>query len=421
MASSALQRLESGTALPAPERHCEMQRVVIAGAGPAGLSLALGLARLGVPVTVLEKGAELAEESRASTLHPPTLELLADLGVIEPVLAAGLRAPKTQFRDRLKGPVATFDLGVLADDTPYPYRVQLEQNKLAEMLAVELLAGTVDGRWDAEILMQHRSHGVISADDTGVTLLVGTEDGFESIRCPWLIGADGAHSAVRDSLGIAMLGETYPERYLVVSVQDELSDFLADLALVNYVADPDEWLVLLRTPDHWRVLFPIGVDDVATALDPHRIQAKLNEVINADHTWSVLAASLYIVSRAVATTMRLGRVLLAGDAAHQNSPLGGMGMNSGIQDAVSCARRLASVWHGTASEAVLDEYDVLRREVATGYVQTDSHANWLVLREPDHAKRAALQAELREIAADPLRHRERMLRTAMLDAVRNNL
>ncbi len=96
-------------------------------------------------------------------------------------------------------------------------------------------------------------------------------------------------------------------------------------------------------------------------------------------------------------------------------------MNSGIQDAVSAGRRLASVCHGAPPETTLDEYDLLRREVATEYVLADSHANWLVLREPDPSRRAELQADLRAIAADPVRHRERMMRTAMLNAVRSHL
>jgi 2-polyprenyl-6-methoxyphenol hydroxylase-like FAD-dependent oxidoreductase len=116
-----------------------------------------------------------------------------------------------------------------------------------------------------------------------------------------------------------------------------------------------------------------------------------------------------------------GRVLLAGDAAHQNSPLGGMGMNSGIQDAVSCGRRLANVWHRREPIDVLHHYDHRRRQVASAYVQADSHANYVALREPDPVKRADLQADLRAIAADPQRLRERMRRTAMIDAVKDSL
>jgi len=402
-----------------PDRVERTDAVVVCGAGPTGLVAALTLARAGVPVLVLEKGPGLSAESRASTFHPPTLELLAELDLAEPVIAAGLRAPTTQFRDRVGGPVATFDLGLLADDTEFPFRVQLEQDKFTALA----LEGPVErGGLPVEVRFGWRTHGVLAQDGNGVRLLVGTADGFVELQAPWVVAADGAHSAVRTSLGIELLGETYPERFLVVSVADELRDLLADLDLVNYVADPDEWLVLLRTPDHWRVLFPVRTDDPGAELAPDALRRRLDGIVpdGPPRDWEVLDASLYVVSRRVAERMRDGRVLLAGDAAHQNSPLGGMGMNSGIQDAVSCGRRLAAVMGG-ADETLLDDYDTNRRRVAVEYVQADAHANWLALRESRPDRRAALQADLRAVANDPTRHRDRMLRTAMLDAVRGSL
>ena len=195
---------------------------------------------------------------------------------------------------------------------------------------------------------------------------------------------------------------------------------LDDLSYVNYVADPSQWLVLLRTPDHWRILFPVQGKLEESSSDQGVLDL-LDGVVDRGGDWDVLQWSQYVVSRRVAERMRDGRVLLAGDAGHQNSPLGGMGMNSGIQDAVSAGRRLADVWHGEAADGVLDEYNENRRTVATQYVQTDSHKNWLALREPDTAKRDALQADLQAVAADPARHHEYMMRSAMLDAVRGSL
>ncbi|MFM7063837.1 MAG: FAD-dependent oxidoreductase [Actinomycetes bacterium] len=419
MTTDPLGRLDDDqvtAATTAADRTEQLDGVLVLGAGPTGLAAAVTLARAGVAVTVMEKGADLATESRASTFHPPTLELLDDLGLAAAVVRDGLTAPTTQFRDRRTGPVATFDLGRLADETAFPFRVQLEQDKFCR-LALDAIAA--EGL-PIDVRFEHRAHGVLDHDADGVTVLVGTADGFVRTRAPWLVAADGAHSAVRTSLGIDLVGETYPERFLVVSVGDPLHELLDDLAHVNYVADPDEWLVLLRTPDHWRVLFPVVTDDPDAELEDAALQARLGTVAPLDGPWTVLGASLYVVSRRVAERMRVGRVLLAGDAGHQNSPLGGMGMNSGIQDAVSAGRRLVAVLGG-AGEAVLDEYDERRRRVATEYVQADSHANWLVLREADPKRRAELQADLRAAAADPERHRERVRRSAMLDAVRNSL
>ena len=405
----------------APTANESLDRVVVCGAGPVGLTAALTLVQAGVPVTVFEKLPALSTESRASTFHPPTLELLDELGVAGEVVGRGLRAATTQFRDRRTGPVATFDLGVLSAETAYPYRIQLEQSKLTPILVAELERGRAAGEYDIEIRFDHRAH-VAGQSQGGARLLVGTADDLVQVDAPWVIGAEGAHSAVRSSVGIELVGEAYPERFLVVSVAEELSDHLTDLAYVNYVADPAEWLVLLRTPDHWRVLFPVaddeGTDDEVLA--DESIQSRLGAIVDLGRDWEVLDTSLYAVARRVATSMRCGRVLLAGDAAHQNSPLGGMGMNSGIQDAVSLGRRLGRVWQGAPGE-LLDEYDLRRRRVATEFVQADSHANWLVLREPDPGLRAEMQADLMAIAGDPERHAERMRRTAMLDAVRSSL
>jgi 2-polyprenyl-6-methoxyphenol hydroxylase-like FAD-dependent oxidoreductase len=390
-------------------------RVIVVGAGPVGMVTALGLGQAGVPVTVLERLDDLATESRASTFHPPTLELLSDLGVVDDLLDQGLKAPITQFRDRQHGPIAELDLGVLADDTPFPFRVQCEQHKLTRIIRDRLTGLDVEIEYGAPVTG-------IRLDGAEATVELG--DGGTR-TAPWVVAADGAHSAVRRSMDIDFEGETYPERFLVASTAMELRDHMPDLALVNYVADPDEWLVLLRTPDHWRILFPIPPDeDDDVAVSPARVQERLQDVLALPDGWPVDHVSIYVVNRRVAAQMRVGPVLLAGDAAHVNSPLGGMGMNSGIHDAVSAWRRLASVWGSPAGpevETVMNEYDRLRREVAIEYVGADTHKNWEVLREPDPEMRAQHQDELRAVAADPVRARQRLLRAAMLDAVKEHL
>ncbi|MFD3934651.1 FAD-dependent oxidoreductase [Streptomyces sp. NPDC058611] len=382
--------------------------VLVAGAGPVGLTAALVLARRGVPVTVLEAGEELAAESRASTFHPPTLEMLAALGVVDALLARGLVADAFQFRDRRTGPVATLDLSLLAGDTPYPYRLQCEQNKLTPLLLEAL------GRLPRTEVRFGTPVAGVERTSRGVHAVLA-----DGSRVPgaWLVGADGAHSAVRRAVGAEFHGMTYPERFLVASLDEDPRAVLPDLAPIAYVLDPDEWMVLLRTPDHWRVLLPTP-DGTCDRSELARLPGRLRELTARADGPALAHASLYRVHQRVAGTFRSGRVLLCGDAAHVNNPLGGMGMNSGIHDAVLIGGALADLLTGEGTEEDLTDRTEERRACALHYVGADTHANWERLRARDPAQQAALVAELRATAADPVAARRSLLRSSMIDSLR---
>jgi 3-(3-hydroxy-phenyl)propionate hydroxylase len=316
-------------------------RILIAGAGPVGLVAAAQLARSGVPVTVFEEGADLSEESRASTFHPPTLDMLDGLGAAAPLIAQGLKAPAFQYRSKKHGLLAQFDFDAIADVTKHPYRVQCEQSKLTRIL----LSG-LRGHPNFDLQLNSRVTG-LRQDGDGVDVTLDCGGRSETRRGRYLIGADGASSTVRRSLGVEFEGFTWPDRLLVVSTPLDFHSIIPGLTAVNYVADPERWYFLLQIPGLWRVMFLVNED-----MSDERVQTRefaqslMAGVVPGISNYEIDHITLYKVHQRVAKTFRAGRAFLVGDAAHINNPLGGMGMNGGIHDAVNLAGRLAAVWRG---------------------------------------------------------------------------
>ncbi|MBF9128832.1 FAD-dependent monooxygenase [Plantactinospora sp. S1510] len=387
--------------------------LAIVGGGPVGMTAAVALARQNIPVVVVEAEPVAKTDWRASTFHPPTLELLRELGVVDRMHAEGLAVPRYQFRDRRAGLVAEFDFGLLRDETSYPYRLQLNQQHL-----VRMLAGVLEDLPSADVRFGCRAVAVEPAEDS-VTLTVETADGVERLRCAYLIGADGASSTVRSLLGIDFDGFTYPERFLIASTPVDIRELLPDIADVNYIADPEEWLFLLRTPESWRAVYPVPSGQTREqAVDLDEIQSHLQGIAPYAPGYPIEDFQLYNVHQRVASTFRQGNCLLIGDAAHINSPLGGVGLNSGIHDAMDLTRRLVRILrHGADPDAELDLFAEVRRRVAVEYVQADTRRNTERLNERDEAKRQAQHAEMRAIAGDVDRARAWCRRASLLESV----
>lgn len=391
--------------------------VIIAGAGPVGCTAALRLAQAGIPVRLLEGLPDLPETLRASTFHPSSLDMIDEMGMIEPLKAQGLVCRKYQYRDRRTGEIAEFDLGVLAEDTKHPYRLQVEQYKYTRLVWDELQKNYSHV---AECHYDHMVKGVHQTAD-GVEVLVWDKGQEKLIEGSYVIACDGADSAVRKAVAITFEGFTYPEKFLVASTPFPLETKFHNLAQVNYVSDPEEWLVLLRTPALWRVLIPTDpkIEDDALWLSDKWIQDRLHHMAPHDQDYEIIHRTIYRVHQRVAKTYRRGRVLLAGDSAHLNNPLGGMGANGGIHDAWNAAGKLIEINAGADPDPLLDRYDRQRRLICMRFVQEHTINNKKLMEAKDPQIQQKRQADFMRQAADPVLARQFLLKTSMIQSLRD--
>jgi 3-(3-hydroxy-phenyl)propionate hydroxylase len=386
-------------------------QVLIAGAGPVGCVAAMYLALRGIDVVLAEAGRDFAQDLRASTFHPPTLEMLATLGITDDLIKIGLKAPIYHWRDRRSGEVVSFDLSEISDITPYPYRVQCEQHHLSQMLATRIAQQP-----NARVLFGHKVVH-FQQDAAGVDVSMETTAGIATIRADYLIGADGAGSIVRKWLGIEFDGFTYPEKFLCLSTERPIEQDIPGLAYVNYVSDPDEWLVLLRVPSVWRVLVPAGDETDAWLVSDEKKNQVFDGLVGAGENVPTQHRTIYRIQQRVAQSFRVGRVLLMGDAAHLNNPLGGFGMNSGIHDAFNGCKKLVQILTGEADASVLDRYDRQRRTVTHDFTQRQTMDNMELMRgSQGEAHQRRLDA-IRHTASDPDLRRTYLLRQSMFTSL----
>lgn len=385
-----------------------LQQVIIVGAGPVGLMAALRLAGFGLTVTVLEAETDIADDLRASTFHPPTLDMLEGYGLAAPLIAQGLVSRQWQIRMHESKERVVFDLGVLANDTGHPYRLQCEQSRLVRLLAARL-ADTPG----VTLRRGCRVHAV-EQDADSVTAHAMVDGKPVAVSGRLLIAADGARSPVREHLGLTMRGETYPETTILATTRFPFEEHLEGLSNVNYVWEQAGTYSLLRLPSLWRCsLYPDADESIEAALMPEAIERKLQRIVPRDQPYEVMECRPYRVHRKIVDDFRHGRVLLAGDAAHINSPSGGMGMNGGIHDAFALTAAIHAIGPD-GDPAALDVYSRSRRPIAADEILGQAHENRSRMQERDVARRRQSFEALKAVVDDPDRLRTHLLRSSMI-------
>ena len=393
-------------------------RVIIVGAGPVGMVCALALNKRGIPVTVFEQEPAPVRDQRAASIHPPTLELLDALGVTRKIIPHGLVSERYRFHDRVTNSVvAEFDLALLRDEFRFPFVLQYEQYKLTASIAAEYANAD-----DFDVRFAHRVTAIRqNADEVEVD--VCSASGRERLSAAYVIGCDGGHSTVRRGAGITFDGFTYPEKFIKIATTFDFGTVNSDLVYRNYFSDPEEWCNLFKVRGEspaglWRAIFPLQADEEDdVALSRERIEQRLQKFFPRSGNYGIEYVNIYSVSQRVAANFRKGRILLAGDAAHVNNPIGGMGMNGGIHDAINLAEKLSLVIGGECGDQLLALYDRQRRRVAREYIQTQTIANKKLMEERDMAARQAMFDELRRTADDPQAAKRYMRRAALLDSL----
>jgi len=391
-------------------------QVIVAGAGPVGLLTALALATQDVPVLVLEAEPGLTIDLRAGTYHPPSLEMMAPYGITADMLKIAIKVPRWQIRDRKEGVIVEWDVSLIKDLTPYPYRLHLEQHRLTPIIYAKLRKCP-----NAEVRFSHEVADFSQTADK-VVVAAKTPAGREQFEAQWLVGADGGRSAVRKCMGVAFDGYTWPERFLVASTTYDYEPH--GYRFNTYVADPVDWSAMFKMPGNgpeglWRVLFPVRPEeDEAEALSGDNVERLMQGFQPKAGRYEIQYKSMYKVHQRVAGQFRVGRALLAGDAAHVNNPIGAFGLNGGIHDAINLAGKLGKVCRGEGEERLLDLYVRQRRTVNLEYVQEYSIRNLKRLTARTEAERRTNFDELRQAASTVEGARNFLLISSMIASVR---
>lgn len=386
--------------------------VLVVGAGPVGTTCASRLASMGISVVIIEAEADYTHDLRATTIHASTLEMLDEIDAAQPLIDIGLKAPVYQMRDRRSGEYFAFDLTELEDVTKFPFRLQCEQYNMARLLTQRL-----SGHPNVELRFGCR---FVSMRETPEGIVATVEENGETreIEARFLVGADGARSAVRGQIGTGFDGFTYEEKFVSMSTPYPIDEVITDLSYVNYISDPEEWLVLLKVPSVWRVLVPADgkLTDEELISDANR-DSVFSRIVGDRHV-ETTHRTIYKVHQRVAQKFVQGRTIIVGDAAHLNNPLGGFGMNSGIHDGWNLADKLWKILRKDADAEALALFERQRQGVTRAFIQAQTIENMENMGMADGEVIKAKREKMRRIHADQAQRREFLLRQSMFSSLK---
>ncbi|CRM54942.1 6-hydroxy-3-succinoylpyridine 3-monooxygenase HspB [Pseudomonas sp. 58 R 3] len=368
--------------------------VIIVGAGPVGLLTALALAQEGMSVTVIESEPEIPATPRAPVYFPSTITVLEKLGLLEDLKQiSSMGTGFAQFYPDLKE-VVRLNTSVMNGIT-YPYNLHLGQDTLAKVVLRHA------EKLGVKVLFSHQFEQIV--DNTGsVTINLSTPEGAKSITADWLIGADGARSAVRNGLDIEFEGTTWPVRFVAANIRADLAS--CGYSDANFVTHPTDHAVVVlmdRKTNLWRIAYSEDAE-----LDPENVEDRFEAncarpFIAQGVPYELVQLRQYRLHQRAAATFRTGRVFLAGDAAHATSPVGGLGLSCGIWDGMILADVLSAVIRGEEDEDILNRYATERRRVFWEVASPGAVENMRVLMEGDVNQRRKDLENARVAAGNP--------------------
>jgi 3-(3-hydroxy-phenyl)propionate hydroxylase/6-hydroxy-3-succinoylpyridine 3-monooxygenase len=387
-----------------------MQEVVIVGGGPVGFITALGLAQAGVRVMVVEAEPHISDSPRAAVYFWSVLEGFARLGILAEAEAAGVCKQDYTYLVRHTGERIEYSMEVLATVAPHPYNLHLSQDRLAEIALRRLRTLT-----NATVRFGTRLEQ-LRQDGEGVTLSVATAGVTEELRARWVIGADGAGSTVRRLLGLPFEGTTWPERFVATNVYCDFERY--GYARATFVIDErfGAVIAILSREGLWRCTY---MEDTAlpeeTVLE--RLPGVYQTLMPREGSYQLVRASPYRMHQRSAPTYRVGRVILAGDAAHVTNPTGGFGLTCGLLDSYALYPALAAVMLERAGDEVLDRYSAARRDIFINRASPQAVANKRLIFHANGGGTALEEAltSLRRLATDPEFRRQRLMFTRSLE------